>query len=95
VFHGDVAKGYNEAYNWYENQQADLGVKFLAAIRDTITRMSAQPEAYGAKTKAHYREIAVIGFPFVIVYRIYKKDRMIFISSVHHQKKHPRKKFRK
>ncbi|MCD6012112.1 MAG: hypothetical protein K0Q79_1974 [Flavipsychrobacter sp.] len=95
VFHEDVAADYNEAYAWYEKQQKGLGEKFLAEINNKIQQIMTNPGAYGIKSKPGYHEAIVIKFPYSIVYRIYKKDRCILITSIHHHKKHPRKKYRK
>jgi len=95
VYHEDVAVDYNEAYYWYEKQQAGLGEKFLTAIRVKTQQIVSNPDTFSVKSKPGYHETAVDGFPFLIVYRIYKKQGHILITSIHHQKKHPRKKYRK
>jgi mRNA-degrading endonuclease RelE of RelBE toxin-antitoxin system len=95
VYHKEVAIDYNEAYYWYEAHQKGLGEKFLIAIRDKTQQILSNPEAFSIKSKPGYHETIVNGFPYVIVYRIYKKQSRILITSIHHQKKHPRKKYRK
>lgn len=35
-FHHTVAKDYNEAYDWYEQQKSGLGERFLSAIRSKL-----------------------------------------------------------
>ena len=95
VFHADVKSDYDEAYAWYELKQEGLGEKFLAAVRNKMEQIVARPETYSERTKKGYREVVVDGFPFSIIYTIYKKKKEIFISSIHHHKKDPKKKFRK
>ena len=84
-----------EGYEWYEDQQKGLGDKFALAIEKKITAISLNPEVFGSKQKKNFREALVKPFPYIIVYKLYKEKNEIFISSIHHAKKHPRKKFRK
>ncbi|MES2701939.1 MAG: type II toxin-antitoxin system RelE/ParE family toxin [Bacteroidota bacterium] len=93
-FHKDTTADYDEAYAWYEDQQTHLGDKFQTAVRATITEIIQFPEAFGQKHKHGYREATVDGFPFSIVYQLFKRTKIIFITSIHHHKKHPRKKYR-
>lgn len=94
-YHDLVSEDYNEAYIRYEFIQDGLGERFAAALRKRSGQISEHPEHYGEKARKGYREVKVEGFPYLIVYRIYKRKKTIFISSIHHEKKHPRKKYRK
>lgn len=93
--HEKIQTDFNEAFSWYEEKLEGLGYEFLDAIENTITEIIANPEAFGSKGNPFYREALVKKFPYVIVYRIYKKKREIFISAVHHTKKSPQKKYRR
>ncbi len=53
------------------------------------------PEAYGSRSNKTFREAKVEFFPYLIVYKIKKRTKEIYISSIYHTKKHPRKKYRK
>ena len=94
-FHEDVAGDYLDAYTWYENAKEGLGERFLKMVRLKLTQIAKNPEAFSQKTKSGYRAAAVEVFPYIIVYKLYKKEKVIFINSVIHQKKHPRKRHRK
>ena len=74
--------------------QEGLGEKFLFQVMKKLEIILEMPEAFSAKHKKHYREAALDIFPFTITYKIILKKNIIFISSVHHQKKHPDKKYR-
>ena len=95
TFHGDIALDYNDAYFWYESQKEGLGERFLTAVRRKIEEIAEAPEFYSVKTKKGYREAKVDIFPYVIVYKIYKRQKLIFFNSIHHERKHPGKKYRK
>ena len=93
--HPDAYKDYSEAYTWYENRQPELGERFLKAVRNKIEKIILTPKAYGHKSNKTFREAKIEFFPYVIVYKIRNQSQEIFISSIHHTKKHPRKKYRK
>jgi len=95
VIHPGVFKDYEEAYTWYENQAEGLGEKFIAAVRKKLEVIAEKPSAFSSKSKVKYREAKVAGFPFTIVYKVYQHKNEVFVSSVHHLKKHPKKKYRK
>lgn len=92
--HPKTEDDYKEAYEWYEDEQKGLGERFIKAVRQKIESISNRPEIYSTKGNKNYREALVEFFPYLIVYKVYKKKKEIFISSIHHAKKHPRKKYR-
>ncbi|MGN6264373.1 MAG: type II toxin-antitoxin system RelE/ParE family toxin [Ginsengibacter sp.] len=94
-FHPLTKQDYDEAYEWYEDRQKGLGERFLEAVRNKIEEILLHPEAYSSKGNKKFREAEVDIFPFLIVYKINKRKKEIYIGSIHHAKKHPRKKYRK
>jgi plasmid stabilization system protein ParE len=76
------------AYDWYENQSAGLGERFLTALHDHIERIQQQPAAYAIE----YREVRpapMRRFPYVVYYRI-DPDRLLIVA-VQHGSRHPRR----
>jgi plasmid stabilization system protein ParE len=94
-FHKDVESDFQEAYTWYENAKEGLGERFLKMVRGKLEQIAKSPESFSQKTKSGYREAVVEIFPYIIVYKLYKKKKVVFINAVIHQKKHPRKRSRK
>ena len=93
--HEKVQTDLNEGFEWYEERLEGLGYEFLNAIEKTIAKIVAHPEIFGSKGNPNYREALLKRFPYVIVYRIYKRKKEIFISAVHHTKKFPGEKYRR
>lgn len=93
--HPETEKDFIEAYEWYEDKSEGLGERFLKAVRRKIEEIVTNPETYGSKGRKGYREARIDFFPYLIVYKIYKKGKTIFITSIHHTKKRPDKKYRK
>jgi mRNA-degrading endonuclease RelE of RelBE toxin-antitoxin system len=95
VLHPDVFADYEAAYSWYEDEVEGLGQKFLIAVRSKLETIAARPATFSSKSKRDYPEAKVQGFPFVIVYKIYKQKKEVFVASIHHLKKNPKKKYRR
>lgn len=93
--HEKVQTDFDEGFAWYENKRKGLGDEFLSDIEKKIADIINHPEAYGSKGNPTYREALLDNFPYVIVYRIYKQKKEIFISAVHHTKKSSRNKYRR
>ena len=95
LLHPKAVGDYSKAYAWYEERQAGLGERFIKAVRLKIDEIVQHPETYGSRDRKEFREAMVDYFPYQIVYKIHKRKKLIHISSIHHTKKHPRKKYRK
>jgi len=93
--HPLVEQDIEEGYIWYEERQKGLGERFITAIGAKVKQILQNPEAYSSKGNKSFREAEVDRFPYLIAYKIRKRKKEIFITSIHHTKKHPRKKYRK
>lgn len=94
VFHSLAEAEYIEAFQWYENQLPGLGERFEQAVEEKLNQISLKPQLFSVK-KGNFREAKIEAFPYVIVFWIYKGERIIFISSIFHASRSPRKKYRK
>ena len=81
-----------ESWVWYEEQEDGLGDRFEDAVFEKIALIAANPLHYPLK-KGTY-EANTDKFPFLIVYRINKRRKLIMIVSVFHTSRHPKKKRR-
>lgn len=95
LLHPEADKEYTEAFIWYQKQQEGLGEKFIEAVRQKLEAIAVSPETFGSKGNKNYREAKVEIFPYVIVYKIYKLKNLVFVSSIHHTSRHPKRKYRK
>ena len=82
-----------EAWEWYEDKQTGLGDKFKKAIFETINHIVSNPAHYPLKRRP-YREALVDVFPYVIIYRVISKDKIIVIQSVFHASRNPKSKYK-
>ena len=79
------------AWEWYEDKQPGLGNRFKDEVARKIKTVAQNPFHYPLKGK--YREAQVDVFPFLIVFKFDKKAGIIFIVSVFHMSRHPKKKW--
>lgn len=93
--HPLVEKDFEEGYTWYEEKQKGLGERFINAVDKRIKQILLNPEFYGRKNNKSLREVEIDTFPYLIVYKLDKRKKAIYITSIHHTKKHPLKKYRK
>jgi plasmid stabilization system protein ParE len=69
IFRPAAAADVEEAYRWYEAQQAGLGDEFLAALRVVIESMTANPELFPVVHRQTRRAL-LRRFPYGLYYRI-------------------------
>lgn len=81
------------SFNWYEDEQKDLGTRLIDEVFIQIRKIEQNPELYAQKFKS-YRETVLPKFPFVIIYRVNKSQNIIRIVSVFHTSRNPRSKYR-
>ena len=94
-FHPAVAIDYNDAFEWYEQQKGGLGEEFIQSLNDKFDDIILNPFAFGQRSKIGYREAKVKKFPYSIIYKIYVRKKIVFVSAIHHTSRNPRKKYRK
>ena len=79
-----------EGWKWYEEQQAGLGYRFEEEVFKKIELIGSNPLHYPLKKGTH--EVNMDTFPYLIVYRINERSKLIIVVSVFHTSRHPKKK---
>jgi plasmid stabilization system protein ParE len=75
----------DQAFEWYEAQQKDLGVQFLNEFDAAIRRIATYPESYILIEK-NVRRCLVKRFPYGVLYGI-DADKIIVIAVAHLHRK--------
>jgi len=75
----------DEAFNWYETQQRDLGRQFLTEFDAAVRRISAYPASY-ALFEGDVRRCLIKRFPYGILYGV-NADTIIIIAVAHLHRK--------
>ncbi len=94
IFHPQAEKEFNTAYQWYEERLERLGERFAEAIEERLNQIAKSPLLY-PKKKNSYREAKAETFPYLIIYKVYDKKKVILISAIYHTSRNPRRKYRK
>lgn len=94
VFHPAAEQEYRENFVYYENHLEGLGLRFEADVENIIHKISKHPEMFGIDHK-NYRQTILPNFPFVIVFKLNKKKKQVYIAAIHHTKRNPKSKYRK
>ncbi len=82
-----------EAWEWYEERQEGLGDRFIKELTRRIHLIEQNPDRYPTRYKS-YKETPVPVFPFLIIYRLNRKKKLVRIVSVFHTSLNPKKKFK-
>jgi hypothetical protein len=77
------------SWEWYEDRQYGLGDRFVQEIIANIQTNNTLNVSQ-LRTKM-FRESRMNSFPFLIIYRINKKKRIIRIVSVFHTSRNPKR----
>jgi plasmid stabilization system protein ParE len=78
---------FDEAVDWYENQQPGLGADLLAAVREAIDQIRTSPRLHAIVHK-EARMAIVPRFPYAVFYRI--APNSIVVISVFHTSRSPK-----
>mgnify|MGYP001182368709 CR=1 FL=1 len=75
----------DQAFEWYETQQENLGLQFLSEFDAAIRRIAAFPEAYVLIEK-EVRRCLIKRFPYGVLYGL-DTDKIIVIAVAHLHRK--------
>jgi len=75
----------DQAFEWHETQQKNLGMQFLNEVDSAIRRIAAYPEAY-RKLGKDVRRCLIKRFPYGILYGL-DADKIIIIALAHLHRK--------
>ncbi|MFA5920228.1 MAG: type II toxin-antitoxin system RelE/ParE family toxin [Methylococcaceae bacterium] len=75
----------DEAFNWYEAQQLNLGVQFLTEFDAAIRRIVTYPKSY-ALLGSDVRRCLIKRFPYGVLYGI-DTDTIVIVAVAHLHRK--------
>lgn len=93
-YHPLAVKELNDAVIWYETEQEGRGLKFLQYLEEQLAQLCRRAENYPV-TRGYFRELYIRLYPYIIVYRIKKREGILFINSIFHTSRNPAEKYRK
>lgn len=72
---------YDDAADWYESHRRGLGLRFVAAVRQVLDALAAQPDRY-PEIGPGVREAAVSGWPYCVYYQV-PSDHVMVLAVFH------------
>ncbi len=78
---------FDEAYDWYEQQRAGLGVDFAEKVQQSLDRLALMPQVH-APVFQDLRRAGVRKYPYSIYYRI--EGTQVVVLAVFHMKRDPK-----
>ncbi|MCP4405118.1 MAG: type II toxin-antitoxin system RelE/ParE family toxin [bacterium] len=86
AFHPAALLEAEHAAHFYEEQQAELGKRFIEALSDALTRVRRSPGMY-RKIKGSVRKCRVMHFPYGLIFR--ENNNCIEVLAVMHLRRQP------
>ena len=82
IFFRPAAKAeFNDAAEWYEDQQPGLGDDFVARVMQILDTIGDNPERYPIVAE-DVHEALVSRFPYCVYFRV-KTDRVVVLAVFH------------
>ena len=80
-----------DAYTWYESQQSGLGGRFLNQIDYYLDLIGSIPYQYPSRFGQALHVAPNKTFPYLIVYWVEEAQQIIFVTSIFHTSRKPKK----
>lgn len=77
-----------EAVTWYDEQNDELGDRFLDAVYEMLLRLEQHPFIY-QKRFQEIRQATLKAFPFAIYYTVDDSKQVVVVQAVLHTSRNP------
>jgi plasmid stabilization system protein ParE len=75
--------------DWYNEQQPQLGDRFLSEVIRTFRLIENNPLHYEQKFSKQFRFAMLNIFPYLVVFKI--KNQLVIVNAVFHTSRNPKK----
>ncbi len=76
------------AVDWYNEREDGLGKRFVDSVDKLLVLLSETPDIFPVKSSG-FNEVLMEKFPYLIVYRIMKKEKIVRVLHIFHTKRNP------
>jgi addiction module RelE/StbE family toxin len=92
VVYSEIAKvDLLRIYNWFENEQPELGQKFIDSVEKAENSNIKSPLGFECRYK-NTREIQISPFNYLLIYTVEKS--VIYVHAIFPGKSNPKKKYK-
>jgi plasmid stabilization system protein ParE len=85
---------FADAFVWYEEQQEGLGESFIVAVESKLTQICDNP-FHNKISNKKFHEALTDKFPFLIVYFVDEKNKLVIVTAIFHTSRNPKNKFKR
>jgi toxin ParE1/3/4 len=76
---------------WYEERNSGLGKRFVAAVRDVLEALEANPRQFASletiSAELPIRRGLIAEFPYLVIFEVFEND--VFVYAVAHAARRP------
>ncbi len=94
IFLANAQDEYESSISWYNERSRLAADQFIEAVDHALQLICDHPNRWRNEYKNYY-ELGVKKYPFSIVYTIDAKQGLVIVSSIYHQSRNPKKKYKK
>jgi hypothetical protein len=94
IINDEAIKELTKAFLWYEEQQLGLGKEFRTEVYTKIDKVCNNPFHYKIHSKK-FHEALTERFPFLIVYFVDEKNKLVIVTAIFHTSRNPKGKFKR
>ncbi len=86
VFHPDVEKDIESAFEWYEGKSEGLGIRFVSELEKAFDAIRYAPSSW-TLFRYGFRRYTVSHFPFSVIYK--ETNEKVYVIAVMHHRQSP------
>jgi plasmid stabilization system protein ParE len=86
ILEPEAEQDITDAYDWYEEQRAGLGERFLASVAESLEQIARAPRAHPI-VERNVRRMLLRTFPYSVLYR--DSGDTLFVVACFHGKRDP------
>jgi toxin ParE1/3/4 len=80
-----------DAYDYYEEQIRGLGERFAREVDEYLDLIRKNPFQFAVQFSGSYRFALLNHFPYRVVYRVSEKENLVYVISIFHTSRDPKK----
>lgn len=85
---------YESSVIWYNERSWLAADQFIEAVDNALGLICEHPYRWRNEYSMYY-ELGVKKYPFSIIYRVDEEKQLVVVTSVYHQSRNPKKKYKK
>ena len=91
IFLDPASEDLEDAFSWYESKRKDLGLELVIEIETYLELIKNNPYLFEEhKDKSNLHRVPLVRFPYLILYWIVEKEKIVYIDAVFHSKRKPK-----